>query len=291
MRQKGRDLRPHAIVLAALLAAGTAHGQTQPPALPGSAPAAAQMPQIQVFVVENSQRTGPFDAQTLISMAANGKLTAQSLVWMDGMGDWAAAASVPVLAPLFASAEPGPNTPPNLPPSGPQGGGGTGINLDQIARQETADFGVAPTNQLHSGPMHGPTPASIPGGKLLTTKELVAMVQARQKYLIFDVLGGEVALPGAVDAVPASQPGSFQDQVSQRMGSYLGQATGGDTAVPLIFYCASTQCWMSYNAALRAINLGYTNVLWYRGGLEAWQAAGMPTMPRGQQPQSQQTGN
>jgi hypothetical protein len=33
---------------------------------------------------------------------------------------------------------------------------------------------------------------------------------------------------------------------------------------------------MSYNAALRAINLGYKNVLWYRGGIEAWQRAGLP---------------
>jgi rhodanese-related sulfurtransferase len=31
---------------------------------------------------------------------------------------------------------------------------------------------------------------------------------------------------------------------------------------------------MSYNAALRAINLGYRNVLWYRGGVEAWKAGG-----------------
>lgn len=38
---------------------------------------------------------------------------------------------------------------------------------------------------------------------------------------------------------------------------------------------------MSYNAALRAINLGYRNVLWYRGGIEAWQAAGQPLQPSG----------
>ena len=46
-------------------------------------------------------------------------------------------------------------------------------------------------------------------------------------------------------------------------------------------YCQGTYCWMSYNAALRAINLGYTNVLWYRGGIEAWKQAGLPTAPAG----------
>ncbi len=36
------------------------------------------------------------------------------------------------------------------------------------------------------------------------------------------------------------------------------------------------KCWGSYNAALRAIRLGYTNVHWFRGGVEAWQQAGLP---------------
>lgn len=55
--------------------------------------------------------------------------------------------------------------------------------------------------------------------------------------------------------------------------------TGGNRETPLVLYCLSNQCWMSYNAALRAIHLGYTNVLWYRGGLEAWKAAGQATQP------------
>ena len=41
-----------------------------------------------------------------------------------------------------------------------------------------------------------------------------------------------------------------------------------------MFYCEGAQCWESYNAALRALDLGYSNVLWYRGGLRR---AGKPT--------------
>lgn len=36
--------------------------------------------------------------------------------------------------------------------------------------------------------------------------------------------------------------------------------------MPLVFYCHHHHCWLSYNAALRAIKLGYTNVMWYRWG-------------------------
>lgn len=165
--------------------------------------------------------------------------------------------------------QPGPN-PPNT----------GGANLDQLMQMERQDYGVQPVKQLHTGAMHGPTPASIPGGQLITTKGLVALVQGKQApYLLFDVLGGPQTLPGAIPAAILAQPGSFNDQISQQFGQNLQQATGGRKDAPLIFYCQSTQCWMSYNAALRAINLGYTNVLWYRGGVEAWQQAGLPLQP------------
>jgi PQQ-dependent catabolism-associated CXXCW motif protein len=164
-------------------------------------------------------------------------------------------------------AQPGPNNP-------------GGANLDQLMQMERQDYGVQPTRQLHNGQMHGPTPASIPGGQLVTTKGLVALVQGRQTpFMLFDVLGGPKTLPNAIPAAFLAQPGQFNDQISQQFGQMLQQATQGRKDVPLVFYCLSTQCWMSYNAALRTINLGYTNVLWYRGGIEAWEQAGLPTQP------------
>lgn len=154
--------------------------------------------------------------------------------------------------------------------------------LDQMAQFERRDLGVPATDQLHSGAMHGPTPASIPGGQVVTTKGLFELIQGRQTpYLLFDVLGGNETLPGAIPAVQASSPGSFDDGISKQLGQFLEQATRGNRQVPLVFYCASVECWMSYNASLRAIRLGYSNVLWYRGGIAAWKQVGGPTMPPG----------
>jgi rhodanese-related sulfurtransferase len=155
---------------------------------------------------------------------------------------------------------------------------------DQITAMERQDFGVQPTNQLHSGPMHGPTPASIPGGQVITTQGVLELMQGRQApYVVLDILGGTETLPGATFAVPAHQAGSFSDTTQQEFGQFLQQTTKGDKQTPLILYCQSTQCWMSYNASLRAINLGYTNVLWYRGGVEAWKASGQQMTPVRQQ--------
>ncbi|HEV7631672.1 MAG TPA: rhodanese-like domain-containing protein [Steroidobacteraceae bacterium] len=157
--------------------------------------------------------------------------------------------------------------------------------LDQQMQAERQDFGIAPTKQLHAGAMHGPTPASIPGGQVITTKGLAALVQGRQTpFLLLDVLGGADVLPGALPAAWTAQPGSYDDAIQQELGRNLQQATRGNKQMPLVFYCLSNHCWMSYNASLRAIQLGYTNVLWYRGGLEAWQAAGLQTAQAGQGP-------
>ena len=58
----------------------------------------------------------------------------------------------------------------------------------------------------------------------------------------------------------------------------LEKLTAGRKSVPIVFFCLSSECWLSYNAGLRAIELGYTNVHWFRGGTAAWERAGFEMM-------------
>lgn len=53
----------------------------------------------------------------------------------------------------------------------------------------------------------------------------------------------------------------------------LDALTGGDKAKKLVFFCLRN-CWMSWNAAKRALSYGYTNVDWYRDGTDGWQEIG-----------------
>lgn len=57
-------------------------------------------------VAVNGQATGPFDATTLAQMAASGQLTANSLVWKNGMAQWAKAGTVDELKNLLANGMP-----------------------------------------------------------------------------------------------------------------------------------------------------------------------------------------
>ena len=41
----------------------------------------------------------------------------------------------------------------------------------------------------------------------------------------------------------------------------------------LIFYCLAN-CWMSWNAAKRALELGHDKVSWFPGGTDEWEVSG-----------------
>jgi PQQ-dependent catabolism-associated CXXCW motif protein len=73
--------------------------------------------------------------------------------------------------------------------------------------------------------------------------------------------------------------GTFEDAIQDRLKERLAQLTGGDTNKAVVFYCLSAECWLSYNAVLRAAQLGYRNLYWYRGGIHAWEAAGAALIP------------
>lgn len=64
------------------------------------------IPTVAYHVAVNGQATGPFDISVLAQMATAGQFTADSLVWKNGMAQWAKAGTVDELKNLFANAMP-----------------------------------------------------------------------------------------------------------------------------------------------------------------------------------------
>jgi PQQ-dependent catabolism-associated CXXCW motif protein len=62
-----------------------------------------------------------------------------------------------------------------------------------------------------------------------------------------------------------------------RFAAAIDKLVEGDKSRPLVFLCFNAECWLSYNAALHAVEAGYKDVIWYRGGTEAWRAARQKT--------------
>jgi PQQ-dependent catabolism-associated CXXCW motif protein len=144
---------------------------------------------------------------------------------------------------------------------------------------EDRDWGVAPTLYLRQQPYHAPTPRAIPGAQVVTTLELRAMLANPAPPVLIDVMTGEghLTVAGANWIANAGRGTNFLDPVQSNLIRLLAQLTGNDKARALVFFCLSSECWLSYNAALRAVVAGYGKVYWYRGGIEAWAAAGLPT--------------
>lgn len=79
---------------------GGINQQTAPGAVP------PPIPTVAYHVAVNGQATGPFDISVLAQMATAGQLTADSLVWKNGMAQWAKAGTVDELKNLFSNVMP-----------------------------------------------------------------------------------------------------------------------------------------------------------------------------------------
>lgn len=71
---------------------------------PGMTP--PPIPVVSYHVAVNGQATGPFDIPMLTQMVTAGQLTADSLVWKNGMAQWAKAGTIDELKNLFANVMP-----------------------------------------------------------------------------------------------------------------------------------------------------------------------------------------
>jgi hypothetical protein len=64
------------------------------------------VPQAAWHVVEGGKAAGPYGLDMLRRRIAAGSLTRDSLVWREGMAEWARAGEVEALSPLFAAVPP-----------------------------------------------------------------------------------------------------------------------------------------------------------------------------------------
>jgi len=141
-------------------------------------------------------------------------------------------------------------------------------------------------------------PATLAGAKVLATAEAEAIWRTGTGIFI-DVLphapkppnlpAGTVwrekprlNIPGSI-WLPDTGYGSLAAATEDYLRQGLDRAAKGDKANLLVFYCQE-DCWMSWNAAKRALALGYRNVAWYPQGTDGWQRNDLPVAESQPQP-------
>jgi PQQ-dependent catabolism-associated CXXCW motif protein len=134
-----------------------------------------------------------------------------------------------------------------------------------------------------------PVPATLQGARVLDTAQAEVLWRAGAAFI--DVLPqprkpaglppGTVwrdaprpHIPGSL-WLPDTGYGELADITEDYFKRGLTRASGGDRAKTLVFYCQAN-CWMSWNAAKRALGYGYGNVAWYPEGTDGWSKADLP---------------
>ncbi|MAN97628.1 PQQ-dependent catabolism-associated CXXCW motif protein [uncultured Roseovarius sp.] len=83
-----------------------------------------------------------------------------------------------------------------------------------------------------------------------------------------------LSIPGAVWL-----PNTGYERIAPETEAYLREGltevTGGDPDHPVLFFCLE-DCWMSWNAAKRALEMGYSEVYWFPEGTDGWDFEGYP---------------
>ena len=143
---------------------------------------------------------------------------------------------------------------------------------------ETLDSEVPSNGEMRDfARMNTPTPVKVPGGQTVTTQDVIALL-AKEKPLILSTTAATPSIPGTLFITHAAF-GTLNDDWQQRLGRLMRQLTNGDVNRPVLVFAFNQNRWHSRNLALRLIALGYKNVLWYRGGWEAWEASEQPRAP------------
>jgi PQQ-dependent catabolism-associated CXXCW motif protein len=145
-----------------------------------------------------------------------------------------------------------------------------------------------------------PVPATLAGARVLATGEAEAIWRAGAGVFI-DVLphapkpqnlpAGTIwrekprlNIPGSV-WLPDTGYGTLAAATEDYLRHGLARVSGGNSTTLLVIYCL-TDCWMSWNAAKRALSYGYRNVAWYPEGTDGWQRADLPVAESQPEPRS-----
>ena len=161
-----------------------------------------------------------------------------------------------------------------------------------LAALATSSDDVKEPEGFWSGPINSDVPETISGGKVLHVRELTQLLEQTKPVVIDvsnepkrppDMAPDAVWLPLPQQVIPGSAwlPGVGMADIAPETDAlfrkYLSQSTGNDLDHAVVIYCHE-RCWLSWNAAKRAISYGYRRVYWFPEGIEGWRASGKSTV-------------
>jgi len=112
------------------------------------------------------------------------------------------------------------------------------------------------------------SPEAIAGSYKIDAEGLIELVNENENQIIIDARIRSDRKQGYI-------PGSVSLPDTETRCDTLARLIPEKTD-PVIFYCNGPKCRRSDHAVVIAVACGYTNIYWFRGGIEAWRADSYP---------------
>lgn len=112
------------------------------------------------------------------------------------------------------------------------------------------------------------SPEIIDGTQTIEAEGLIQLVNRNETQIIVD---SRISSDRKLGFIPGSISLPDTDTNCESLASLVPEKSD-----PVVFYCNGPKCRRSDNAVTIAADCGYTNIYWFRGGIEAWKAKNYP---------------
>jgi rhodanese-related sulfurtransferase len=146
-----------------------------------------------------------------------------------------------------------------------------GLSLDGVSPITAEDYKYVATLGYF-------TPRALPGASIPTAQEVAALL--KKGATMYDTRTQEEYNTRRIQGarfVPYVEKSRKEVGYDEKIDSFDLTKIDQDRNAHVIFACNGAECWKSYKAAALAVNAGYKNVYWFRGGFPEWSIAGLPT--------------
>lgn len=113
-------------------------------------------------------------------------------------------------------------------------------------------------------------PDSIPGAVIVSAEQVVELILAKPELVIIDSRKKSEFTKGHIEgAVNLLNTTLRQEDLEEACP---------DKATSIVFYCNGVRCLRSSDAVRKAMDWGYRNVFWFRGGWKEWTDKRLPVI-------------
>lgn len=113
-------------------------------------------------------------------------------------------------------------------------------------------------------------PETLPGATIVSAEEMIEMIIANPELVVIDSRKKTEYIKGHIE-------GAINILNTELELEGL-EAIVPDRSTALLFYCNGVRCLRSSDSLTRAIDWGYTNLFWFRGGWKEWAEKRLPVV-------------